>query len=167
MTSKTQTGQGFWSPAVATVITASSIVTSSTPSIANLIELIGCNSDNCKQYCDTILSIFAYLLVRESCNSDNCKQYCDIRKIEEAIYIVLYNLVATVITNLSVSSRCSLTALLERRALLVHHGEPRLLRRGGIAVRQWRRGRCDNCKQYCDCWNTCCNTKTHTKLQQW
>ena len=31
--------------------------------------------------------------------------------------------VAKVIADLSVSSRCSLTALLERRALLVHYGE--------------------------------------------
>ena len=61
---------------VATVITASSIVTkiispSGRPGINS------CNSDNCKQYCDKI----PVKLIKDltaCCNSDNCKQYCDV-----------------------------------------------------------------------------------------
>ena len=84
-------------PCVATVITASSIVTDDLCSF-NCIVMVGCNSDNCKQYCDSTAQIY-FLTSLVCCNSDNCKQYCDDNTPVGRLY---YSSVATVITASSI-----------------------------------------------------------------
>ena len=58
------------------MITASSIVTGDT--MLKVEECgQGCNSDNCKQYCDVLVTVATLANPEACCNSDNCKQYCD------------------------------------------------------------------------------------------